>query len=723
MLLIGAVFGWRLWRKDLALAESEENFRAILDYTYDWEYLEGPAHELLFISPSCERVTGYTQAEFQSDPDLLFRTIHPDDRRLIIEHPRDAVNEDFAMLDFRIVRRDGEIRWINHGCRPAFGRDGKLLGWRASNRDITERMAADAKLRQFKAIVDSTDDAIIGKTLSGVINSWNRGAERIFGYTAAEAIGQPILQLIPPDRRDEESVILGRIARGERVEHFETVRCRKDGVSIDISATISPIQDQDGKPIGASKIARDITERKKIEAALREAKQAAENANRAKSEFLANMSHEIRTPMNAIIGLANLGLGLELPPKPRDYFTKIHTSSKALLAIINDILDYSKIEAGRLEFDTLEFSLEEVLENSANLFNIPADEKGLELMFRISPEIPPKIIGDPMRLGQVINNLLGNAVKFTESGEIYILIEQIAATPERIGLRFSIRDSGIGISPERIQQLFTPFTQADSSITRKYGGTGLGLTISKRLVERMGGEIAVSSEPGKGSIFSFILDFAIPRPPAIAGPPADLRGMHVLVVDDVELSRDILAELLGRWRFRVAAAANGLAALDYLEQAFHNNDRVELILLDWKMPEMDGVEVARRIHRLAERHGVEHPPLIVMVTAHGRDKLMAAAGDLRLDAVLNKPVTPSGLFDAINLFQDGQQRTPLSFAAAEPAMVLSGVAGARILLVEDNEINQQVARELLERYGLQTSVAENGAKPWNACRGKLSTRC
>jgi PAS domain S-box-containing protein len=831
-------FGLRQRRADEALRRSDENLRAVADYTYDWEYWEGPQRELLYMSPSCERTTGYEVAEFMTDPELLYRIIHPDDRHLMEKHLHDAAHHDVENIEFRIVRKNGGIRWISHGCMAVFGSDGQPLGRRASNRDITERRRAEAEYHTMLQttpdgfwLVDAQDGRLLdvnaaycamsgysreellnlripdleamqdeaqvvhnmqvlmrGEPLhfeschrrcdgslfdaeisarylearGGVIVAFIRditarkqatleleenrrflatvidnepecvkllaqdctllqmnksGLDMIDADSADQVVGQSVLGIIDPPYRDAFADLARRVFAGESGNlEFEVTGLKGSHRWLDTHAV--PLRDAQGNITALLGVTRDITERKRDQTALEEAKLAAERANRAKSEFLANMSHEIRTPMNAIIGLSNLALGLELPVKLRDYFAKIHTSSLALLTVINDILDYSKVESGRLELDSVEFSLEDVLENVANLFIVRAEEKGLELLFQIGHEVPPTLIGDPLRLGQVMNNLVGNAVKFTETGEIHILVEPVAAAPGQATLRFAVRDSGIGMDREQVARLFQAFTQADGSITRKYGGTGLGLTISKRLVEKMGGDIAVSSEPGKGSTFTFTLSFPVPQHAVISRSPTDLRGMHVLVVDDLDISRSILSELLNHWGFRVSEAASGKAALELLEQADGGPGQVELVLLDWKMPEMDGVEVARRVHTLADNHDIPHLPVIIMVTAYSKEQLLAEAGTLRLDAVLTKPVTASGLFDTIIRFQGGQVLEKAEVVQPDLREKLAAIQGARILLVEDNAINQQVAREFLERSGMNVTVAEHGQEALEMLAGE-----
>ena len=429
---------------------------------------------------------------------------------------------------------------------------------------------------------------------------------------------------------------------------------------------------------------------------------------RARNAFMANMSHEIRTPMNAIIGLTFLALRSDSPRRVGGYLEQIHSASHSLLRIIDDILDFSKMDAGKLTIERIPFRLDEVLEQLTSVVAVKAEEKGLELIFQLDPALPPKLLGDPLRLGQILINLTNNAVKFTERGEIVVTVTPKASGAEgNPWVEFTVRDSGIGISPAQLRRLFQPFSQADDSITRRFGGTGLGLIICQQLCELMGGTIEVESEPGTGTTFRFALPFGAAQMSdgeALAARVARLRQRPVLLVDDNAASRAALGEVLRSLSFEVTAAASGEEALARIAERA-NNEAFELIFMDWKMPGMDGLETTRRIRELA---GPAAATMILMITAHGRGDVESLARSAGVDAFLAKPVQPSMLLEAILAGLDAQPGEGETTTPTHPPREQPRIRPARVLLAEDNRINQLVARELMEAVGLSVSIADNG---------------
>jgi|GEM_PF-6199885 len=566
---------------------------------------------------------------------------------------------------------------------------------------------------KYHSIFNNSTEGIFQTTLDGRSLIANGAMSTILGYSSPEELINSITKLNTDIYVDSyrKAQFLEQLDQHEHVRNFEFRAYRKDRSIIHISSSAHYVRDDAGTILYIEGMMEDLTEQKRV-AELKIAKEAAEAATRSKSIFLANMSHEIRTPMNAILGFSALALKTDLSVKQHDYLTKIEISARSLLNLINDILDFSKIEAGRLEIECIDFNIEEVLNNTTSMISMKTAEKGIELIIDIADDVPLTLRGDPFRLGQILINLTNNAVKFTESGYIMVKIELIDRSVESCDLKFSVRDSGIGMTGEERARLFTAFSQADTSITRKFGGTGLGLIISKRLVEMMNGEIAVESEPGKGSRFSFTAKFGcrseVERYSFTV--PAELIGLKALVVDDNEISRRVLQQQLISFGFETDTVDSGESALIQLELSIEKRP-YDLVLMDWKMPGMDGIKTSRMIKQYSR---FRQTPLIIMVTVYSRDEIIRQAEKEGINAFLIKPINVSLLFDTVIQLFKKEPSLPLNLpwvnSESTGDIERETLKGAEILLVEDNLINQQVAREILEGAGLVVDVAGNGSE-------------
>ena len=574
-----------------------------------------------------------------------------------------------------------------------------------------------------RVILENSNDAFIALGPDGKVTDWNPQAEAMFGWSAAEAVGVRLSELIiPPAQRAAHDAGFERFTQtgsgpviGSRLE---VNALRRDGSEVPIELSVAAFKDERGHV--ATAFARDITERRRLarEIAARATeleleRDRAQAANRAKSEFVANMSHELRTPMNAVLGMAYLLANTELNAEQRKYLEMIRSSGQSLLGIMNDVLDFSKVEAGRMELAESPFQLSEVLSAVATIMSVNAGDKDLELAIGISPDVPQQLVGDALRLQQVLVNVVGNAIKFTQQGEVSLAVERLRAdafSPEPDGalLQFEVRDTGIGIDEDQRARLFSPFTQGDSSTTRRFGGTGLGLTISKHLVELMGGSISLSSQPGMGSRFVIRVPMKVADAPAgQPGSSGALGRLRLLVVDDHPTSRSYLSRTIASWGWQAEVAANGLDAITLVSESHQQGRSYDAVLLDWQMPDMDGPSLMRSLQRVVRPSRL---PIALMVNAFGRARLMGSPSAGLADAILSKPVTGSSLFDTLHEMLVRRRGEGSDVAYAAPVQIQDRLDGARVLLAEDNELNQAVARGILERVGALVDIVDDGER-------------
>ena len=571
-------------------------------------------------------------------------------------------------------------------------------------RDEHETAMLDAASRT-RAILETAVDGIIAIESNGIVSAFNAAAERVFGFEAAELKGKNVSVLMPePYASEHDNYVASYLRTGHKKiigVGREVVGRRKDGTVFPLWLAVGEMHAGDRKLFVG--IVHDMTDEKATEAALLEAKEGAEAATRAKSDFLANMTHEIRTPLNGIIGMTELLLHTELTRRQREYQILVKDSAEALFLLINDILDFSKIEAGKLELESIEFRLRDLLGDSIQLPGVRAAEKQLELALHVAPDVPDGLRGDPSRLRQIVVNLVGNAIKFTDQGEVLVDVANKSVTEETVVLEVSVKDTGIGIPADGQDAIFESFSQADSSMSRRFGGTGLGLAISSQLARMMGGNIAVESEVGIGSTFRFTAPFGVQKESTLGtSGPDRLRHLSVLVVDDNETNRRILEEVLRTWDMKPTVAESGLAALEHLESAVQAGEPFDVVLLDVMMPDMDGLEVARRIR---ENKRLGHTTTVVLSSV-GHSIPSAQLKVLGIDAALTKPVKQSDLLETLTrLFGVATvDRHPAEVPAQRP----SHIPSLRLLLVEDSAVNRRVAVGLLEERGHEVLTTNNG---------------
>lgn len=718
-----------------ALHRGNERYRALVNGVSDYAIIQLDAEGHIAVwNTGAQLIKGYTATEIIGKHFSLFyppEALTPGylDAKLAYAREHGSEHDEGWRL-----RKDGSRFWASVTITPLHDERGELVGYSKITRDLSQRRAQETALRNLSAlqhaILDNAGVAIIACTRGGIITLFNPSAEKLLGYTSGELVNKCSPAIFHDQgevfaRAEMLSNELGTridpgfetfIAKAKHggVDSAEWTYITKKGLRKPVQLTVTGLFDEERNLLGFVVLAIDLTERKRHEIELETAREMAEQATRAKSEFLANMSHEIRTPMNAILGMTQLVLQSELRAQQRDYLSKAFSASKALLAILNDILDYSKIEAGRMELEQREMSLETTLANTLALFSSQAEQKGLELVFDAPAEIPGPLLGDPLRISQILSNLLGNAIKFTAQGLVTLKVECLEQGKSTCRCRFSVSDTGIGMSQEQLARLFTPFSQADSSITRRFGGTGLGLSISKTLTELMNGTLHVDSTPGVGSTFSFEID--LHRVDAVPVRKQSLKRIGIrsaLIVDDQETAAMVLKLQLNSWGVPARIANAGQTALSLLEAAERSGNPYDLLLLDWKMPEMDGLTLAALIEEQIGIGSLKHMPVIMMVSAYSRDELLRRIDGLRISAVLSKPVMPSSLFNTLmELEQTSPQSAPAAEAAPASLTHYQGMAaplqGARILLAEDNQLNQLVALAFLEAAGMQVSIVENG---------------
>lgn len=743
----------KLWA---ALGHERDLLRALMENLPDSIYFKDAASRFLRVSKSKALRSGLSDAaEAVGKSDFDF--FKPEDAQAAFADEQEIMRSERPIVgkEEMHVWPDGRTSWVATSKLPLRDEQGRVIGTFGISHDITEQKQALQALRdsefRTRMIVETALDAFIAIDHDGAIIDWNAQAEATFGWAELDVLGKPLAEvIIPPQFRAAHKTGLERYLHSRQAkilgQRLELTALHRDGREFPVEITISALHLDDrrlengdrsldgrhestpahqtlksNENVVFAAFIHDITKRKAAEVALREAKEAAESANRSKSDFLANMSHEIRTPMNAILGMTELVLDTPLADAQRDYLLTVRESGDALLRVINDILDFSKIEAGKLDLIPDVFSLREMLGDAMKSLAVRAHREQLELAFRVAADVPETLVGDAGRLRQIVVNLVGNAIKFTPRGEVVLDVSRAedctlamssdgAIVTPMIVLHFYVRDTGIGIAPEKQALIFEAFEQADTSTTRRYGGTGLGLAISQRLVRLMGGRIWVDSEPGIGSTFHFTAKFVVPPVPLepVAARTVVMHGTRVLIVDDNATNRLILEEMLSNWGLEPVCAASARQALEQLQLATQDGKPFSIVLSDLHMPDADGFMLAQAIR--------DQPTLartlILMLTSGDRQGDTAKCREIGISAYLFKPIKQSELFNAlvatlgVNGVEDHATPTPVEALEELPPM--------RILLAEDSLANQKLAVGLLTKWGHHVTVANNGAEALRA---------
>ena len=686
---------------------------ALMETIPDDIYFKNRAGQFLRINRAKALRSGLTdprQAIGKSDASF-FQSEHAD---ASLAQEQEIMQSETPLVDQveRLVWPDGHISWVSATKVPLRDHTGQIIGTVGISRDITKHHDTEEALHverdRLRTLIDNLPDHIFIKDRDGRFMTVNSTLVFSLGkQSESELLGlsdRDIFELEMAKRFeiDDQRVIKTGVMLFNREEELATT----DGFRRTILTTKVPLRSKTGDIIGLVGICRDITERKLAEEELQRAKEAAEVANRAKSDFLANMSHEIRTPMNAVIGMTELLLGSEIQAEQRDYLETIRDAADSLMGVINDILDFSKIESGKFELDNYPIEVREWLGDTVRTLGVRAHAKHIELAFDIDDAVPQFVLGDGLRLRQIILNLVGNAIKFTEQGEVFVSVKAAQLTEDHVQLHFSVSDTGIGMTPEQQSRVFQAFEQADTSMTRRYGGTGLGLSISSRLVSLMGGRLNVHSQPGQGSTFEFLVNFA---KPAVSAPDKPrsldlelLTGLRVLIVDDNDTNRRILLRMCQNWRMTPIAVADATAALDQLRKASETGPPFDLVLTDASMPDIDGFTLASHIQQDRKIGSVVVMMLTSLDQTHGAKELER----LGIKSFLVKPVKQSDLLDAIMLAMDGRRSD--SPAPVEIQQTAAQLPPLQVLLAEDSLANQKLAIGLLKRWGHTVTVANNG---------------